>query len=121
MKNWRNEQRSQEKELFALADDIYRRVTINEDISIPILVYYQSNRTVFGDVSLRENPNRYLIKQFDAYDNAFIKKANDFDDFAAWFRKEEDKENEIKVREKDFDFKSFNKKLINFFFFSFFY
>ena len=47
-----------------------------------------------------------MIKQFDAYDNAFVKKANDFDDFAAWFRKEEDKENEMKVREKDFDVKN---------------
>ena len=85
---WLSEQRLQEKELFELAEDIHGKVRRDEDVNIPILVYYQSNRTVFGEVALREKHNNYLIKQFAAYDNAFVKKSNDFDDFGSWYRKE---------------------------------
>ena len=103
---WLSEQRLQEKELFELAEDIHGKVRRDEDVNIPILVYYQSNRTVFGEVALREKHNNYLIKQFAAYDNAFVKKSNDFDDFGSWYRNEEDKENEMKIREKDFNFRN---------------
>lgn len=108
----RKELREQEKLLFNFADKVYSQVKENEDINIPLLVYYQSNRTVFGDISVREKPNRYFIKQFEAYDNAFVKKTNDFDDFAVWFRKEEDKENELKVREENFKLRNFALEVV---------
>ncbi len=110
--NRRKELREQEKQLFDFADKVYSQVKEKEDVNIPLLVYYQSNRTVFGDISLREKPNRYFIKQFEAYDNAFVKKTNDFEDFARWFRKEEDIENELKVREEDFRLRNLSLEVV---------
>lgn len=112
LQNRIKELRELEKQLFDFTDKLYSQVKEKEDINIPLLVYYQSNRTVFGDISVREKPNRYFIKQFEAYDNAFVKKTNDFDDFAVWFRKEEDKENELKVREENFKLRNFALEVV---------
>lgn len=75
--------------------------------ALPTLVYYQANRTVYGDVFIRDKSFRHTSSpQLNAYENAFAKSQNDFDDFFAWFRMEEDKENEAIRREKDFDFRN---------------
>lgn len=97
----------EEKELVDFANNLYRKVRENEDFKIPILVYYQSNRTMFGEMnSSRERYKNYSSRQFIAYYYAFVKRYDDYYDFSYWYRNEEDKENEMKVREKDFNLKN---------------
>ena len=76
-------------------------------LALPLLVYYQANRTVYGDISLRDKPFRYISSpQLNVYENAFSKTENNFGDFFTWFKVEEDKENEAIRREKDFDLRN---------------
>lgn len=82
--------------------ELAKKMREDEQADVPILVYYQSNRTVSGEVTLREKPSRFLLPQFAAYDNAFSKKESDFDDFFLWYRTEEDKENELIIKVEDF-------------------
>ena len=101
----------QEKKVSELAKTLYYKVVddyaAHKDGSIPILVYYQSTRTVFSEYSLQiPNLDSHTFKQFAAYNNAFVKKSNDFNNFAYWYRNEEDKENEMKIRAKDFKLKN---------------
>ena len=70
---------------------------------LPLLFYLRANR-FFEDTyerdrrEFQENP-----KQHTALDNAISQKITQFTDFLDWFRIEEDKENELIKKERNFD------------------
>lgn len=70
---------------------------------LDVLLYYRATRFfnhnyeyIIGDII-------YDFPQLFAYESAFSKKITNFDDFVNWFRTEEDKENELVKRERNFD------------------
>lgn len=75
--------------------DIYRsEYTENNDISFPILTYYDANRGVL-DIPLRIR-TKHNFAQLNGYDNS-LKGSVDYRTFFEWFREKEDIENEEKV------------------------
>lgn len=75
--------------------DIYRTdYTENDDISFPILTYYDANRGVL-DIPLRIR-TKHKFDQLNGYDNS-LKGSVDYRTFFEWFREKEDIENEEKV------------------------
>jgi len=94
--------------------DIYRTdYTENNDISFPILTYYDANRGVL-DIPLRIR-TKHSFDQLNGYDNS-LKGSVDYRTFFEWFREKEDIENEEKVSlfnsvvsNSEFDSEFFNK------------
>ena len=76
----------------------------NSPTEIPILIYYRTNRVISSDKYIF-SPNRrnYPLSVVATFENAFSTKLRDFDDFVNWFRLEEDKENELITRERNFN------------------
>lgn len=75
----------------------------NDTYSIPIAVYYNTNRNALN-VPL-EPQNEDIFKRITAFDGAFNKKNyNDFLHFFEWYRNREDLENE-KMREQGGDYR----------------
>lgn len=75
--------------------DIYRTdYTENNEISFPILTYYDANRGVL-DIPLRIR-TKHKFDQLNGYDNS-LKGSVDYRTFFEWFREKEDIENEEKV------------------------
>jgi len=79
-------------------------------LNLPILVYYQTNRAILKD-RFKSKAKKIKLKsnQYFSYKNAFAKNITDLSDFISWFRLEEDIENEIKIKQKDFN--AVNKNL----------
>ncbi|MCP4113551.1 MAG: AAA family ATPase, partial [Desulfobacteraceae bacterium] len=59
-----------------------------QDISLPVIVYYPVNRTV--ETVRPEIPNRNTIYNLDGYENSLSGKA-DYQSFFEWFRVQDDK------------------------------
>lgn len=75
--------------------DLYRtKFTEDNDISFPILTYYDANRGVL-DIPLRIR-TKHNFQQLNGYDNS-LKGIVDYRTFFEWFREKEDIENEEKV------------------------
>jgi predicted ATP-binding protein involved in virulence len=100
---------TQKKEINQYAVDLHQQLKNEPNLSIPLLVYYQTQRIVtnsnFGKRVIRR-PN-----QFDAYKSAFSNNINDFKDFFNWFKEEEEYENEIRLRE-DNSFRNTNLEIV---------
>ncbi|MCP4134574.1 MAG: AAA family ATPase [bacterium] len=77
--------------------DIWLDASLESSI-FPVLVYYQTNR-IIQEITPKQRQAKYSHEQFSVYDNAFKKGISNFTDFLNWFRYEEDKENEIRLRE----------------------
>ncbi|MGK7892580.1 MAG: AAA family ATPase [Xenococcus sp. (in: cyanobacteria)] len=75
-----------------LVKNIHNQLEANSQTSLPLAVYYPTNRAVL-DISLNETKNN-LFEPTNAYDLALTKEAIDFGQFFEWFRKLEDLENE---------------------------
>lgn len=76
------------------AVQILQDIEDKPDLSLPIFVYYQTQRIVINGSS-----GKYIAKnQFDAY-RASTSTITDFRDFFEWFKEEEEYENEIRLRE----------------------
>jgi len=89
---------------------IIRQFRDNQSLNLPILVYYQTNRAILTDRFKPKNKKiKFKINQYITYKNAFTKNITDLSDFISWFRLEEDIENEIKIKQKDFN--AVNKNL----------
>jgi predicted ATP-binding protein involved in virulence len=82
--------------MVAAAQRIRESVESESGANIPLAVYYPVNRAVF-DVPLRV-PNREVLSQIEAYDQALSGARNDFRTFFRWFRAREDLENEQNAR-----------------------
>lgn len=89
---------------------IRRKLRSQPDFSLPVLLYYQIDRTIGEDHFPPERPEPYQFPQLHGYDNAFTARIRDFHDFFSWFRVQEDLENEKKIKERDFD--AVNKNLM---------
>jgi predicted ATP-binding protein involved in virulence len=83
-----------------------------KDLCLPVFAYYQANRTINEAIS-NDTPSGLLNwGRFKVYDNAFNKRPNNFDDFFKWFKIEEDKENELIIRKKNFDVKNLQLEIV---------
>lgn len=80
-------------ELQQSIDRIHDHLAENDQISLPILVYYSVNRAVSSiELSPQEDP-QYV--QQDAYRGSLDGVRHDFSTFFEWFRQREDLENEL--------------------------
>lgn len=109
-------QHNAQLEIQNYAVQIVENITVLPDLSLPILVYYQTNRILINSTSLKdlskdEKENVYSNDQFDAYKEAFLDKTNDFRDFLYWFKEEEEYENEVRLRE-DNRFRNANLEIV---------
>ena len=79
-------------------------------LNLPIFVYYPVNRNTINDNTKKERYTRgYKFPQFFAYENAFNRNINSFNDFSKWFRQEEDLENQLQRDFQNFEYR--NKRL----------
>jgi predicted ATP-binding protein involved in virulence len=92
------------------SSQVYERISENPDSDLTVLAYYQ-NQKIFLEKPAKPKKKDYEFSQFYAYENAFKKGVHDFNDFAAWFRLEEDWENEKKL-EKGLDFVNKNLEVV---------
>ncbi|ULJ68784.1 AAA family ATPase [Wielerella bovis] len=75
--------------------DIYRtQLTENQDVNLPLMVFYPVERSVL-DIPLKIKAKHYF-EQLDAYDNA-LEMGVDFRRFFEWFRAREDIDNEERL------------------------
>ena len=98
------------------AVQIIENLTNQPDLSLPILVYYQTNRILINSASIKditkdETEGLSINNQIDAYKTAFSKNVNDFRDFLYWFKEQEEYENEVRLRE-DNNFRNPNLQII---------
>ncbi|MGA9380085.1 MAG: AAA family ATPase, partial [Phormidium sp.] len=75
---------------------VYGQFKANPKASLPLAVYYPTNRTVYDSISL-ENIKEDSFCQLDAYDGAIVAGKTDFTDLFMWFKKVEDLENELRL------------------------
>lgn len=92
------------------SSQVYERISKNPDLNLTVLAYYQ-NQKIFPGNPAKSKKKEYEFNQFYAYENAFKKGVRDFNDFTAWFRLEEDWENEKKI-EKGLDFVNSNLEVV---------
>ena len=72
----------------------------NQDLSLPILVYYRTNRFISEQAKdYQAKTKAFDFPQLYMYKGAFFKRFSSFDDFVIWFTAEEDLENQIISRE----------------------
>ena len=75
-----------------LIENIYNHREADSQTSLPLAVYYPTNRAVL-DVPLRIK-QKHLFEPINAYDSALTKGKIDFRRFFEWFRNREDLENQ---------------------------
>ncbi len=85
---------SQLTEISKLAEIFRIQLTENDNISLPLIVYYPVERVVV-DIPLKIR-TRHNFEQIDGYDNA-LQQGVDFRRFFEWFRDREDFENELLI------------------------
>ncbi len=77
------------------------RSTMTAETNIPVIIYFnvQKDFTISTDINEKylQSRNKHL-PQLDAYIDACNKRSYSFKDFSLWWRMEEDKENEIRLR-----------------------
>jgi len=72
----------------------------NQNLSLPILVYYRTNRFISEQAKDYQTKTKaFDFPQLYMYKGAFFKRFSSFDDFVIWFTAEEDLENQIISRE----------------------
>ncbi|MFM5890584.1 MAG: AAA family ATPase [Dolichospermum sp.] len=93
-------QNTNDVEINNYAYKILEDIDIFPHLSLPILVYYQTNRISISSASLNDSiKDTQVINQLDGYKEAFSDKINDFRDFLYWFKEEEEYENEVRLRQ----------------------
>ncbi|MBE9146461.1 AAA family ATPase [Planktothrix mougeotii] len=83
-------------ELKQIIDQIHSSVE-GENLSLPVVVYYPTNRAVL-DIPLRIR-NKHSFAQIEAYEEALTGGQIDFRRFFEWFRDREDLENERRLND----------------------
>jgi predicted ATP-binding protein involved in virulence len=105
-----------EVEINNYAYKILEDIDIFPYLSLPILVYYQTNRILINsaylkDLSKDKQVTIYSNNQLDGYKEAFSENINNFQDFLYWFKEEEEYENEIRLRE-NINFRNNNLEIV---------
>lgn len=99
-KAYNKERKSFLEDISNFVNQLRERLDNNPESSLPLVVHYGVNRTVLNRHS--EASNKGIDRgQLEAYKNALYGNLN-FNDFFQWFRNEEDYENEVRIKEKDF-------------------
>ncbi len=98
------------------AVQIIKNLNNQPDLSLPILIYYQTNRILINSASIKDitkdkTEATSINNQIDAYKTAFSKNVNDFRDFLYWFKEQEEYENEVRLRE-DNNFRNPNLQIV---------
>lgn len=83
-------------ELREVIERVQVSIRDNEDVRLPLAVYYPVNRAVL-DIPKRIR-ERHRFDALSAYDDALIGGEGNFRRFFEWFREREDLENEIRAR-----------------------
>ncbi|QHG14745.1 AAA family ATPase [Nostoc sp. ATCC 53789] len=78
-----------------VAENIKKDLYISNQLNIPILVYYSTNRAVL-DIPLKIR-TKHSFEQIDVYENALTGVGSEFRIFFEWFKKQEDLENELRL------------------------
>lgn len=91
----KSEKASKLDELSRLANDYRERYTSNNNVSFPLIIFYDANRGVL-DVPLKIR-GKHTFQQLDGYDNS-LKGIVDYRRFFEWYREREDFENESKLK-----------------------
>jgi len=87
-----------------------RHSQVTEETIIPLLAYYKTNREpLLSDAD--EETNGWHGRYF-AYNDAFAKRVDDFNDLSKWFRYEEDLEQQEKIDRKDFNYVNQNLEAV---------
>lgn len=86
--------------------------TNKEKASLPTLLYYRANRFLDNNNISSDETLTYETSQFAVFENAFSKKITGFTDFINWFRNEEDIENELIKKERNFEITNPNLQAI---------
>lgn len=104
---WKLSKEKSKSKSLSIVDDFYIAILrahiegTEEQCSIPLFVYYRTNRAVLDiPLKIRKKHNFSLL---EAYDEALVGSAN-FRHFFEWFRNREDLENEIKHQERNLDY-----------------
>jgi predicted ATP-binding protein involved in virulence len=71
--------------------------TINHETNLPLVVYYNAQQNY--EVKFNDRKKEERFKQLNAYKNACNKRLFSFYDFNAWFKEQEDIENEVRLRQ----------------------
>jgi len=87
---------AENKKIEELVERIRGDVGFHKKTSIPIVVFYPSERAVFNPDLKPINLN--LLNQFTAWEGNFAR-TTDFNSFFTWFRSAEDYENEMRLTE----------------------
>jgi predicted ATP-binding protein involved in virulence len=91
---------------------IFTQLIQTPHLNLPVLVYYQTNRTISKGSNHKPSQSSTKYKQLLSYENAFSKNLTNLSDFVSWFKIEEDIENEIKIKKKDFNAVNKNLEII---------
>lgn len=91
----KSEKTSKLDELSRLANDYRERYTSDNNVSFPLIIFYDANRGVL-DVPLKIR-GRHTFQQLDGYDNS-LNGIVDYRRFFEWYREREDFENESKLK-----------------------
>lgn len=93
---------------------LIKGINLNRNSSLPILVFYQTNRIILSveDQNNRSQHNGIAFPQLYAYKNALSFNLSQFNDFIGWFKEIEDRENREKIKRKDFSYNDQNLKTI---------
>ncbi len=85
--------------------NLHVRVKTDPSLKLPVLAYYQTDRLVLSDTvsEPQDAGHQFSDTRFFAYEGAFERKITDLSAFISWFKSEEDLENEMKIRQKDFN------------------
>ncbi|MEH1923080.1 AAA family ATPase [Nostoc sp.] len=78
-----------------VAENIKKDLYISNQLNIPVLVYYSTNRAVL-DIPLKIRI-KHSFEQIDVYENALTGVGSEFRIFFEWFKKQEDLENELRL------------------------
>ncbi len=81
------------EELKVITDKFRENLTLDNNLSLPLIMFYSIQRTIFYQSNADIVPNPF--EQMDAYHACLDEKPIDFSDFLKWFRNQEDIENEI--------------------------
>jgi predicted ATP-binding protein involved in virulence len=80
-----------------IAENIKKDLHTFDQLNIPVLVYYSTNRAVL-DIPLKIR-TKHSFEQIDVYENALTGVGSDFRIFFEWFKKQEDLENELRLED----------------------
>lgn len=86
---------------------------LNDSIHhLPLLVYYRTNRISTYEASKTISSKGVFNRLLEGYSNAFNSRLSTFSEFEAWFLKQENIENEIKINSNNLNYQLNSLKIV---------